>query len=812
MRRTPAAVTLALALGMAGATTFAAPPASAITCAGTDWAADYYINDKSMTNAPDLSRCDPAIDFSWGAGGPGAPIWNDLFSARWTRTVDLAAGTYKFDLQADDGIRFLIDGVLVLDGWRDQGVTPYSVTKSLTAGNHTLVVEYYEGGGDATAKFSYAAVAAAPVNGNLIGNPSLADGAGFPDCFFDGSWGTMTHTGAFTNDVPTGRSGRSWVQTVSSYASGDAKIVPSEGPGCAASVDATKGYSLSFFVKGTATAVSVPVFTMSGTGGWNYWTTLATIAPTGNWAQQTLTVPPLPAGTTRLTFGVAQAGNGTLSTTGYSVALASSAPPVEPPAPAGLAATGRWSVANYQMTARAMHSTLLTNGKILLLAGSGNDYDNFQAGSFTGAVLDPKTGASTPLTVPSDMFCSGHVTLPNGKVLIQGGTKGYGGQDGNATYIGLKSSYVFDPANNSFTRVNDTQEGRWYPTLTKLGSGDVWMSGGLNGDGSNYSVTLKTELFKSSENRWVNENEVTQAWQWWGEYPHMILGQSGKLLYTGAHTFDAQKAGTGSMLYDIGTGQVSDIQGLPDKDSRDHAGSIMLPPAQSQTVMIAGGGWIDRGITPTNSVGLIKLNDPAPAYRTGAPLPGPGRQYLNLTNLFDRTTLASNGGTSNRGGNIFAAAIYNPATGAWSTDTPPDPVGRNYHSSTQLLPDGRVMVFGSNPLDNSYELRISIYEPPYLFKGTRPTITSAPATSTYGGKFNIGVTGDVQTASLTTLGSQTHQMDTNARLVDLPITGTGTTRAATVPANRNLLPPGPYMLTVLDSKGVPSVARVVSVR
>jgi hypothetical protein len=66
-------------------------------------------------------------------------------------------------------------------------------------------------------------------------------------------------------------------------------------------------------------------------------------------------------------------------------------------------------------------------------------------------------------------------------------------------------------------------------------------------------------------------------------------------------------------------------------------------------------------------------------------------------------------------------------------------------------------------------------------------------------------------ASLTSPGSATHQTDTNARLVDLPLSG-GAAKTATIPTNRALLPPGPYMLTVLDDKGVPSVARWINIR
>jgi hypothetical protein len=185
--------------------------------------------------------------------------------------------------------------------------------------------------------------------------------------------------------------------------------------------------------------------------------------------------------------------------------------------------------------------------------------------------------------------------------------------------------------------------------------------------------------------------------------------------------------------------------------------------------------------------------------------------YVNLVNLPNRTVLASNGSTGPRTGSVLRAATFNPATRSW-TEVAADPIGRNYHSASLVLLDGRVVVFGSNPADGSYEMRVSVFEPPYMFRGTRPTITAAPATTTYGAGFDLGVTGNVVAASLTAVGSATHQTDTNARLVDLPITGTGTTRRATVPQNSSVLPPGPYMLTVLDDTGVPSVARMVNVR
>ena len=98
-----------------------------------------------------LCRDDSVIDFNWGQGTPGAPIPADDFSVRWTRTLAFAAGSYTFRLGSDDGSRLYIDGVLVGDWLYDVSYTTRAVTRSLKAGNHTIVMEFYERGGLARA-------------------------------------------------------------------------------------------------------------------------------------------------------------------------------------------------------------------------------------------------------------------------------------------------------------------------------------------------------------------------------------------------------------------------------------------------------------------------------------------------------------------------------------------------------------------------------------------------------------------------------------------------------------------------------------
>jgi hypothetical protein len=80
------------------------------------------------------------------------PVGPDNFSVRWRQQRTYAAGAHTFKATADDGIRVLVDGVNLIDAWRNQSPTSYSATKTLTAGVHTVVVEYYEDGYGAVAR------------------------------------------------------------------------------------------------------------------------------------------------------------------------------------------------------------------------------------------------------------------------------------------------------------------------------------------------------------------------------------------------------------------------------------------------------------------------------------------------------------------------------------------------------------------------------------------------------------------------------------------------------------------------------------
>lgn len=115
------------------------------------WLAEFW-NNETLSGSPDVVRYESDIDFEWGSGSPDPAINTDHFSSRWTRAVNLEAGTYRFHLFQDDGVRLWIDGVLHLDEWRWARETN-RVDVPLVAGQHTIVLEHFERDGWATLSF-----------------------------------------------------------------------------------------------------------------------------------------------------------------------------------------------------------------------------------------------------------------------------------------------------------------------------------------------------------------------------------------------------------------------------------------------------------------------------------------------------------------------------------------------------------------------------------------------------------------------------------------------------------------------------------
>ena len=657
---------------------------------------------------------------------------------------------------------------------------------------------------------------------NLVINPGFetAGTDGMPYCWEKSGWGDNDFDFATTSDAHSGS--KAMKVTVTRRVDGDRKALITESTACAPVVTVGKQYDLGLWYKTTTPDANITLFRHDATAGWQYWSDLKTLEMQGSWTQATVRTPEVPAGTDRITWGVSVYGTGSATTDDYTMdQVPDTLPPATCTATAEECANGRWDVLPTQNPVRSMHSVVLNNGKVLLIAGSGNSQEQFDAGTFTSAVYDPVAGTYKVIPTPKDMFCSGHIQLQDGRVLVMSGNKAFPAADGSHGYEGYKDSYIFDPATETYSKTNDLNDGHWYPSATELGNGDVISFGGLRED-STGSVTA--EYWSDAQQKWLPLSQVNQTWSYWGLYPSMVLMQDGRLFYTGSHVFGNNIPGTGSAIYDYGANTITSVSGLQNKDQRDQSASVLLPPAQDQKVLTVGGGNIDSNPDANRLTDIIDLKAANPTYTVGPQIPqgtvdlgnGPvaetgaqGKMYVSTVILPDGTVLETGGGLHNRANPVYEASIFDPTTTTFDP-VAADPEARGYHSSSFLLPDGRVMSTGDNPGNGTWNHNVSIYTPPYLLKGTRPTITSVIDNEwEYGDTQTITVDRPIAKAELIRPAAVTHSSDPNQRFVDLPLSVNGNTVDLNVTSNPNLAPPGWYMLFAVDANGVPSVAKWV---
>lgn len=452
---------------------------------------------------------------------------------------------------------------------------------------------------------------------------------------------------------------------------------------------------------------------------------------------------------------------------------------------------GAWELLPCDSMVLAVHAVLLHTGKVLFFAGSGNNVPHHTAHDTRSVVWDYEQGTFHVPETPFDVFCAGQTILPDGKVLVAGGTDQYD------PFIGARATYLFDPHLEEWIRVADMAAGRWYPTLVTMGDGRAVVASGA-------SVT--NEVYARPVN-WATLPPTTFL----PLYPHLQLMSDGRLFYTGgqlgAAVLDAR-------LIDPFSGAETAVPGLRDNGHRDQSFSVLLPPAQAQRVMILGGG-------PGASTATTDIASLGPSG-SGSFAPGPnmlrGRTLHNAVILPDHTVFVSGGGKrgETRADSVKMAEIYDPAANVFRRAATAS-VGRLYHSVALLLPDGRVITAGSNPDRGDDELRLELYHPPYLFKGPRPFIQSAPTDLYYGTDVSVHTpsAATIRWAHLIRPMAVTHSDDGSQRLVDLPIErndhrhGDVCHLRVSIPKNPNLAPPGWYLLFLCDHAGVPSVGKWV---
>lgn len=144
-------------------------------------------------------------------------------------------------------------------------------------------------------------------------------------------------------------------------------------------------------------------------------------------------------------------------------------------------------------------------------------------------------------------------------------------------------------------------------------------------------------------------------------------------------------------------------------------------------------------------------------------------------------------------------------------------------TGVMLLPDARVLIAGKDGIYNQVpyhypEHRVELFSPPYLFKGPRPVIVMAPSSVIYDSAFNVQfdeqITPPSEIGSIVLIrpGAVTHSVNMEQRLVGLAIVTVAPGLVVVLsPPDANIAPPGYYMLFLVSTNGVPSVASFVHV-
>jgi large repetitive protein len=439
----------------------------------------------------------------------------------------------------------------------------------------------------------------------------------------------------------------------------------------------------------------------------------------------------------------------------------------------------------------AAHMVLTPDGRIL---SYGTDGNGNQTGFFIYDVWDPNAGTTGGghLTMPNisgtDIFCSSQVIMAlSGDIFIAGGDNYV---NGGTTNTGNNNSNVFSPATNSLARGNNLNRPRWYSTSTTLLNGEIYVQGG-NGGGDLPEIRNAAGGLRLLTN--VNTGGYSAT------FPRNFLAPDGRIF-----GFD----NSGKMYYVTpgGAGLLTPVGQLPGATSWT-ASAAMFQPGR----IIQMGG--------ASSVALvIDINGAQPVV-TSTQSMSTQRQWVSATILPDGKVLGTGGSAveNQLTGVNNSAEIWNPATGTWSVGASAVNA-RLYHGSALLLPDASVLIAGGGAPGPLRNLNAEIYYPPYLFDATgaraaRPEIISAPDTVLPGASFQVGVSGaaSISRVSFIKTGSVTHSFNMDQRYLQLPFTANGGLLTAQLPSRAGDVPPGYYLLFVLNEQGVPSVSRMVRV-
>ncbi len=493
----------------------------------------------------------------------------------------------------------------------------------------------------------------------------------------------------------------------------------------------------------------------------------------------------------------------------------------------------------------AIHVALAHTGQVVIFSGDQHSAAQHRANPQDidhCELLDTATLTLRKIDAPStDVFCSGHAFLPDGRLLVGGGTEGWRipqpveGEPARhhiEHFPGLPTAWIFDPypddAGRHWSRTDQMRAGRWYPSLLTLPNGAVLALSGHPHEADARHNNNSMETYAGG--RWTHLGDSAEIDS--GEsrylYPRILGGPRGDVFSATPVLPADERLPRTSATWTPGTGVTWQRNSGPPAGAWGryddfYTPATLLPLLEEEDfrfrVLRAGdagatSGWvIDLGTpgTPAASPTWTQLGSRSPEAN------GRLRENSNIVLLASGEVLVC-GGVQDAGQDT--TAVHQPellvrGAAGWGWDPSAfaaATVPRNYHSTALLLPDGRVFTGGGSINANQggadvRRLEVELYEPWYVCR-PRPRIVGAPLTVRSGQRLVVDVRGPgpIDRLALVRCGSTTHGFNSDQRYLGLVADEIAPGRhLARVPAPAVAVP-GYYLLFALTEAGVPSAA------
>lgn len=499
---------------------------------------------------------------------------------------------------------------------------------------------------------------------------------------------------------------------------------------------------------------------------------------------------------------------------------------------------GQWladttTVTDGTVTIVPRHAALLRTGNVLLIEGACGPPESrtWLWNPYTRDMVWPAPVKDPAKALPNlNLYCAGHAFLSDGKLLAVGG--------GGESYQTPKNlGWILDPIANTWdvtrNKATDAQtvmlEHRWYPTVVTLGDHRMLIA---SGDLDNLSSSCAPPTSPAMQME-VFSDPTTPRGN--GQYEYFAAAPTEKVFgptYPGLHLIPPHEVfyvpvgfrnnsetpaacasnEDSSLLSFSGLSGTWDDRGPQDRTKGMSALIVRDAPPYIQAIVVGGGDD-----AKSRTYARIDLSAPTPAWGPDIDLPlaagqpqATQRVHPNVVLLADGTVLVCGGAAETE-----PCWLFNPDTLTW-TEMDELNYQRRYHSVALLLPTGEVMATGGQSTVGQSE--VEVFQPPYLFNGPRPTISSvAPDPIHHGRSFTITTpdAGSITKVTLVRPMAVTHQTDSEQRVISLSFSHAGGNMLTATAPNplhpHGLAPRGWYMLFLLNGNGVPSLAEFVYV-